>query len=49
MKTPEEVKKFREELGTALETAKGENIQWLQGAIFGLDYPTKDTKDGLDG
>ena len=46
-KTVEEIKKFRDEVSTALETAKGENIPWLQGCIFGLDYPSKETQDGM--
>jgi hypothetical protein len=46
MKTPEEIKKFREELLDALTTARPENIAWLQGCIFGLDYPSKEEKDG---
>lgn len=42
MKTQEQIKKFREELLEALTTAKPENVGWLQGAIFGLDYPSKE-------
>ena len=47
MKTDEEIKKFRAEVLESLVTAKGENVPWLQGCIFGLDYRTKEEeKDG---
>lgn len=42
MKTPEEIKKFRDEILDGLTTAKLENVPWLQGVIFGLDYPSKE-------
>lgn len=44
MKTPEEIKKFREEILESLATARQENIGFLQGVIFGLDYPSSETK-----
>ena len=45
MKTAEEIKKFRDELLDALTTARPENIGWLQGCIFGLDYPSKEKEN----
>ena len=45
MKTDEDIKKHREEILEALVTAKGENVPWLQGAIYGLDYLTKEEKE----
>lgn len=44
MKTPEEIKKFREEVLESLATASVENVKWLQGCLYGLDYPSKETK-----
>lgn len=41
MKTPEEIAKFRAEVLESLTTANPDNIRWLQGCIYGLDYPTK--------
>ena len=46
-KTEEEIKKFRAELLESLANAKIENVAWLQGVIFGLDWPTiEEKKDG---
>lgn len=44
MKTPEEIAKFRAEVLESLATASVDNVRWLQGCIFGLDYPTKEEK-----
>ncbi len=44
MKTPEEIAKFRSEILESLATARQENISFLQGVIFGLDYPNSETK-----
>lgn len=43
-KTPEDIAKFRAEVLESLATANAENVKWLQGCIFGLDYPTKEEK-----
>jgi hypothetical protein len=44
VKSPEEIAKFRAEVVKGLETATGENVFWLQGCIYGLDYRTKEEK-----
>ena len=45
--TEEEVKKFREDVLESLATASLENVKWLQGCLFGLDYPNKEKQDGF--
>lgn len=44
LKTPEDIAKFRSEILEALGTASIENVKWLQGCLFGLDYPSKEEK-----
>lgn len=46
--TEEEVKKFREDVLESLATASLDNVKWLQGCLFGLDYPNKEKKGELD-
>lgn len=47
MRTEEQIKKFRADVAKQLETASPENVKWLQGCIFGLDYPETKDEDGL--
>lgn len=38
MKTPEEMAKFRIDVLEQLVTATSENVRFLQGVIYGLDW-----------
>lgn len=41
-KTKEQIEKFRADVVKQLETASPDNVKWLQGCLYGLDYPEKE-------
>lgn len=45
VKTEEQIKKFRSDVVKNLETARPEDVRWLQGVIYGLDYPQREEQE----